>query len=132
MADAKKSRPISIYRSLFTHLGLLAVVAVALFSAGYVYYGVRPVAASIAESKFDDAVRSVNASLERLFQPVDLLIAISRDWAVTPGFDVENVAAFNRLFQPLLRQEHEVTSVVVGSTAGQGWLLLRLRPGATV
>jgi diguanylate cyclase (GGDEF)-like protein/PAS domain S-box-containing protein len=124
--ENKKFRSTSLRRSLFLRFGFLITGAVALFALGYVYFGVRPVVLRIADSHFAVAAEEVEASLNRIFSPAESLIGIASRWAVEPGFAVDRPAEFNFLFRPVMEQMHQITSVVAGTSDGQGWMLLKL------
>lgn len=117
-------------KSLFLRFALLVTIAVALFGVGYVQFGLRPVVTQIAESHFSAAAEKVNASLERLFTPVESWIGVARQWAVSTPFDETRPEDFNRLFMPILQETPQLTSVVAGTNDGRGWLLLQRADGA--
>jgi diguanylate cyclase (GGDEF)-like protein/PAS domain S-box-containing protein len=127
--DGKKVRFTSLRKSLFFRFGVLVTGAVALFALGYVFLGVRPVVMRIADSHFAVAAEEVEASLNRIFSPAESLIGVASRWAVEPGFAVDRPKEFNRLFRPVLEQMRQITSVVAGTTDGQGWMLLKLPDG---
>ena len=52
------------------------------------------------------------------------LLEMSRLWLAGEAPDLESPEAFNRLFQPVLEASPQITSVVAGTSTGQGWLLL--------
>ncbi len=122
----EKRRLVSLRSSLFLRFGLLVTAAVALFALGHLQFGVRPVVLNIAESHFDVATARVEGALQDLFSPAENLIGIARKWALSPGFSVDRPEEFNLLFLPVLTQLPQFTSVVAGTTRGEGWLLLQL------
>ncbi len=123
------TRSTTLRRSLFLRFGALAAGSVALLGLGYVLFGLQPVAERIARSHFSAAVQRVDSDLDQLFNPIVGLLGISREWVLHPGLSVDRPDDFNRLFQPVLRQFKQLTSVVAGDTRGQGFLLLELPDG---
>lgn len=117
---------ISLRQSLFVRFGVLITVTVVLLTVGYAAFGLQPITERIARSHFNATAEKVDGELAKLFEPVIGLLGIARAWALHPGFDINHTDDFNRLFQPVLRQFPQVTSVVAGNTAGHGWLLLEL------
>jgi len=120
---------VTLRQSLYWRFCALVIGAVLLLAAGYAWFGAQPVARHIAESQFEIAATRVAASVDRRIGPVEDLIRVARRWAREPGFDVENTVGFNQLFRPVLEENAAITSVVAGTTDGQGWLLLALPEG---
>jgi diguanylate cyclase (GGDEF)-like protein/PAS domain S-box-containing protein len=119
----------SFRRSLTTWFGLLVLGAVALFTLGYLQFGVRPVLLLNAESQFNAACSQVEVTLLRTFRPAENLLKIASQWAIAPGFSIDRPERFNELFLPLLSQSPQLTSVVAGTETGEGWMLLELPDG---
>ncbi|HEY9098507.1 MAG TPA: EAL domain-containing protein [Thiobacillus sp.] len=116
-------------RSLFLRFALLVTGALALFALGYMQFGLRPVVDRIADSHFSAAAEKVGASLDRLFDPVEIWVGVARQWAMSMPPDENKPDEFNRIFQPLLKQSPHFTSVVAGTSDGRGWLLLEKPDG---
>lgn len=119
----------SFRRSLTTRFGLLVLGAVALFGLGYLQFGVRPVILLNADSQFDVACSQVETTLARTLKPPENLLAMASQWVTAADMSVDRTERFNHLFLPLLRQFPQLSSVVAGSDAGEGWLLLELPDG---
>lgn len=126
MRPATSSTPLR--KSLFWRFALLVSSAIALFTLGYVQFGLRPVVDQVAASHFNAASEKVEASLDRIFDPAADWIGVARQWAQGAGFDENKAAEFNHLFLPILKQSPQFTSVVAGTSDGRGWMLLEL-PG---
>ena len=105
-------------------VSLLITATVLLVATGFVVFGLLPMLERIAQSQFNVAAARVEASLNAMFAPAGDLLEMSRGWIAGEAPDLENPAAFNRVFQPVLRSLPQVTSVVAGTSTGQGWLLL--------
>jgi diguanylate cyclase (GGDEF)-like protein len=122
-------RPVSLRRSLFISFALLALISVGLAALGYMRFGLRPVVENIAASHFNAAAEKVNASLTHLFRPVEKMVGLSLHWAAAPDFFGISPREFNRFFQPILKSNSQISSVVAGATSGRGWMLLELPEG---
>ena len=121
---------ISLRDMILARVGFLVTISVFLAGAGFVLFGLLPVAERIAEDRFDSAATRVEAGLAALFLPPARLLDMSRGWLAGEVPDLEKPEAFNRLFQPLLESTSQLTSVVAGSSTGQGWLLLQQADGS--
>src|ERR1035437_1850525 len=55
---------------------------------------------------------------------------IGGGWLAGQTPHLESPTAFNRLFQPMLEESAQITSVVAGTSTGQGWLLLHQADGS--
>lgn len=119
----------SLRRSLFLRFGLLVTFAVALFALGYLLFGLRPVVERNCASQFAATAQAINASLDQSLRPMENLVSVATAWGLAPGFDLDHPQAFNQLFQPVLAVNPQITSVVAGSSDGQGWMLLQLPGG---
>ena len=108
---------------------LLVTGALVLFTLGYVQFGLRPVVDRIADSHFSAAAEKVDASLDRLFDPVEIWVGVARQWAMSMPPDENKPDEFNRIFQPILKQSPHFTSIVAGTSDGRGWLLLEKPDG---
>ena len=108
---------------------LLVASAMALFTLGYVKFGLQPLVERIADSHFSVATEKINASLDNLFVPVNTWVGVARQWALSQQFDENQPEEFNRLFKPVLQQLPQCTSVVAGTSDGRGWMLLEKPDG---
>ena len=115
----------SLRRSLFLRFGALVTFAVALFALGYLVFGLRPVVEDNCANQFAVTAQAISADLDQSLRPVENLVTVAAAWGVAPGFDLERPREFNRLFQPVLVANPQITSVVAGSSDGKGWMLLQ-------
>lgn len=116
---------VSLRQRLFRRFGFLIAGTMVLFALSYFFFGVRPLINHTAEYHFVAATDRVETSLQHLFAPVEDLVRMATLWAHTPGFDVERPEDFNQLFVPILSEIPQISSVVAGTTDGEGWLLLQ-------
>ena len=124
----KPERFVSLRHSILTRLGLLVTGSALLVGAGYAWFGVQPLVARLAESQFNVAVAQVGSGLTALSAPPQRLLRLSRSWIGDQAPALASPQDFNRLFQPILDTLPQFTSVVAGTSTGQGWLLLQ-QPG---
>ncbi len=127
--DNQRERVYSLHRTIFTRVALLLTGTTLLAALLFVLFAVFPVAKRIAESQFNEAVQRTDAALSALFSPAEDLLRVSRRWLEGAAPDIDSPAAFNRLFQAIIDSKANVTSVVGGTSTGQGWLLLQRPDG---
>ncbi|MEJ2202447.1 MAG: hypothetical protein P8X63_15750, partial [Desulfuromonadaceae bacterium] len=96
-----KTTFISLRQSMFRRFGLLVAASMALFTLGYLLFGLRPIILATAELQFKATTNEVESSLLSLFAPVENLIGMARDWIQSPDFDLNHPDQFNRIFQPI-------------------------------
>jgi len=110
-------------------VGLLVTGAVVLVALGGIVAGLRPMVEQIARSQFSLASLQVAASLDRVFAPAEQILEMSHGWIAGTPPDLEQPDAFNVTFRPVLAALPQTTSVVAGTSTGQGWMLLQRPDG---
>ncbi|OQY19518.1 MAG: hypothetical protein B6I36_04000 [Desulfobacteraceae bacterium 4572_35.1] len=114
----------TLRQRLFRRFGLLLVVAIVCIALSYTYFGIKPAVNLLAENHFVATAESIETSMRLLFLPEKHLIDVAADWLAAPEIKLTEEEKLNFLFKPLLKRHPQVTSVVVGSTDGQGYMLL--------
>jgi diguanylate cyclase (GGDEF)-like protein/PAS domain S-box-containing protein len=123
------SHPASLRQLILTRvIGLVAATTV-IVAACFVVFSLFPMARQIAQDHFDQSRVEVESELSSVFSPAAELLAMSQLWLAGEAPDLEAPDAFNRLFQPVLEASPQITSVVAGTSTGQGWLLLQQTDG---
>lgn len=117
---------LSLRQAIVARMALLVLGSVSLLSLSYALFGLKPTIDRIAEAQFAATVGSVSANLDRVFEPADRLLPIALGWLQRQPPSVDDPTSFNDLFKPILEHSAHLTSVVAGTTRGQGWLLLQL------
>ena len=120
---------ISLRRTLLLRALLLAFGSSLVVTIGFVALGMVPVLERVAESDFNLAAERVEARLRQTFEPEERQLAISLAWIGGNLPDVDNPARFNEYFMPVLAASPYITSVVAGTSTGQGWMLLQRGDG---
>jgi diguanylate cyclase (GGDEF)-like protein len=115
---------------ILRRVGVLIVCVTLLVAACFFWFGLRPMAEQLAREQFDSAAARVDAGLSAFFAPPVRLLAMSRSWMNGRAPDLVSPQAFNAVFQPVLQEYEQLTSVVAGSSDGQGWLLLQQAGGS--
>ncbi|HOE41936.1 MAG TPA: EAL domain-containing protein [Rhodoferax sp.] len=115
---------------LVRQVGVLMAGTVLLVGACFVVFGMLPMADQIARDQFDSAGARVEGGLSAVFTPPARLLAVSHGWLAGQAPDLASPQAFNASFKPLLQEFSQLTSVVAGTSTGQGWLLLQQPGGA--
>ncbi|MEO8385191.1 MAG: EAL domain-containing protein [Betaproteobacteria bacterium] len=111
-------------QAILLRVTLLIVATTLAVAVGFVLFGLLPTVERVAQSQFNVVASRVEASLNAMFAPVGGLLVMSRGWIAGEAPSLENPAEFNRVFKPVLRAIPQLTSVVAGTSTGQGWLLL--------
>ena len=120
---------VSLRQSLQTRVGLLVCSTVLLMGFGVFLFGLKPIVERIAADQFTVASAQVEANLNSVFQPAEQILRMSPGWIGNEPPDLNNPAVFNQLFRPVLEALPEATSIVAGTSSGEGWLLLQLPDG---
>lgn len=129
-ATTKTTRiSIPLRHSLLVRVGTLVTGAVLLVGIVFFQFGMDPLVQRIAEGQFAEAATRVESSLDSVFQPAHHVLNMSRQWVgdVPPSLDTP--APFNRVFMPILDALPQATSVVAGTSAGEGWMLMQRAEG---
>lgn len=119
----------SLRLTLLSRFGALAVATALLVGLVFILVGVRPMTERIAADHLAASAERVEASLSRLFEPAERLLRMHLEALGDPPPALDDPTPFNRHFAPLLRHHPSITSVVAGTSSGQGWMLLRLPDG---
>lgn len=130
MATAAKSGVTTLREAIVARMTLLALGAVVLVTTVFIAFGVSPVIDRAAHAQFGVAAVRAEAALSRAFAPAESLLPMALDWLQQSPPSLVAPGAFNALFRPVLTRSANLTSVVAGTTSGQGWLLLRQADGS--
>lgn len=125
-SQKNRHKPHVLRHILFRRFGLLLMVAIALVAGCYAYFGVKPVVNNLAESSFFQTSQLIESSLQRVFHPAQHLVQISSYWLAVPDTTLTDSARLNFFFKPILKKFPQISSIVVGNTAGQGYMLLEM------
>ena len=124
------SRPRTNLRKLLSSR-LLALVggSVLLSAAGMWWIGIAPALNRSAQAEFNRAAQDVMHQLDGTFSPAVRLLGAGTSWLQGKAPDITRPEEFNRFFKPWLEATPQATSVVGGTSDGQGWLLLQYGDG---
>ena len=106
--------------------GVLVAGIFLIVSASFFWFALLPLADQIASDQFDLTATRVESGLGQVFKPPEKLLAMSQGWLDGQAPSLDSPQAFNAIFKPVLQASPNITSVVAGTDAGQGWLLLQL------
>ncbi len=123
-------RQTSLRSLILKRISALVAVATLLVAGAGIWFGLLPLVDKIALGQFTSVSANVESDLRGVFSPATQLLGMSRGWLAGEAPDLQSPAAFNRLFQPLLENSKQITSVVAGTSNGQGWLLLHQGDGS--
>ncbi len=117
---------VPLRRHLRLRVGLLVLGSVVVASLGLFVFALQPMVSRVAASQFERAVAEVEAKLNTVFLPTEKLLRMAQGWIGEHAPAIEQPDEFNHLFKPMLRALPYATSVVAGTSTGQGWMLLQL------
>ncbi|MBP8120034.1 MAG: cache domain-containing protein, partial [Burkholderiales bacterium] len=117
-------------RTILLRVTLLVAGTALAVGLGFIGFGLLPMVERIAQSQFNVAAARIEASLDSMFAPANDLLDMSRGWINGEAPSLDDPSAFNRIFMPVIKSLPQVTSVVAGTTTGQGWLLLQQAGGS--
>ena len=126
----KSPKPaVSLRKSLQTRVGVLVSCAVLFVGLGCVLFGFKPLVERMAADQFVATSTRLQGNLNSVFLPAEQILRMSHGWIGNDPPDLANPEAFNRLFRPVLESLSEATSIVAGTSSGEGWLLLQMPDG---
>ncbi len=120
---------VTLRRAILNRVVVLISASTLTVAAGFMLFGVVPVAEHAAESEFGLAAARVESSLSEVFSPAAAVLAMSHGWIAGKAPPVDSPDIINRLFKPVLAASPSITSVVAGTTSGEGWMLLQRSDG---
>lgn len=120
---------VSLRKSLRVRVGLLVGSAVLLVAAGFLLLGIGPLAQRIAETHFASATTRIEARLDLSLTPAANTLEMAAGWLAGNPPEIDDLAGFNRLFEPILKAYPKATSIVAGDNTGRGWMLLQRPDG---
>ena len=115
---------VALRQAIFVRMALLVVGVLAVAAWALVVLGLRPMVDNAARAEFAAASARVVAPLETMETTTRRLLVAGQDWWARNSPAVDDPTAFNAFFMPLLSADPFATSVVAGTEAGHGWLLL--------
>lgn len=118
--------------SLALRMGLLIMLALAVFSAGSYRLIVRPTVDGLAEAQMGIVSEQIEARVSRLLQTVEVTLRSSRGWGASADLDHAQLLRFNEFFFPIIANHGEITSVIFAHESGREILLLLTPDGRWV
>ena len=113
-------------------MGLLIMLALAVFSAGSYRLIVRPTVDGLAEAQMGIVSEQIEARVSRLLQTVEVTLRSSRGWGASADLDHAQLLRFNEFFFPIIANHGEITSVIFAHESGREILLLLTPDGRSV
>jgi len=118
------ARATTIRRSLLANLVLLIVLTGGIILAASWYAGEKTVT-DLSKLLIEPTARRTAAELDRFFGDVRAAVMIGRSWATTGELDATDHEALNARFVPFLEAHPQFSSMMVATTDGEEYLLLR-------
>ena len=118
------SRPITIRHSMLRNLSLLIVLTSGTILVATWILGSSAVE-DLSKSLIERTATRTETELNRFFGTVQSNVRIGVDWARAGILDATDHEALNTLFVPILRQYPQLSSMMVATSRGEEYLLLR-------
>ena len=124
MPPGNQSKSISIRQSLLRNL-LLLVLAVSGAVLVVTILAGRNIVREISHTVIDSAATQTRMELDHFFETIHHQVLISQSWAADGLLDAGDPQALNAKFVPVLRNNPQISSMMVTDSAGVGYVLLR-------
>lgn len=115
--------------SLILRIGLLILFALATFTFSLYQLIGRPTIDRLAEARMQLVSEQLESRVGRLLKTVEITLRNSHDWGEAGVLDHAELLRFNRLFFPVLANNHEIASVNFAHQSGREIFLLRSADG---
>ncbi len=122
------ARSKSIRQGLLRNL-LLVIVLVGGGLIAVSVYAARHMLESLAREVIGDNLTVTEVELRRFFEPVAAALRTAADWGDRGLLDDDRPETLNPLFQPLLTQFPQVSTVVIADDSGREYMLIRTSTG---
>lgn len=122
------ARSTSIRQGLLRSL-LLIVVLVGGGIIAVSVYAARQMLESLAREVIGHNLTVTEVELKRFFAPVEAALRTAADWGSKGLLDDDGPAKLNPLFQPLLTEFPQISTVVIADDTGREYMLLRTASG---
>ena len=129
MARGLPFRRPTFANSLILRIGLLILLALAVFAAGSYRLIVKPTIRDLAEAQMGQVSEQLEARVSRLLQTVEVTLRSSRGWGANGDLDHARLQRFNEFFFPIIANHGEIASVIFAHESGREILLLRTPDG---
>jgi PAS domain S-box-containing protein len=107
----------------------LITFSFAIFSAGLYFLVLVPVAEETATGELARAAQKVENRVAEIVKQTEQIAWMSREWARSGEFGLDNVKSFNRVFMPILRKSPSLGSIILADDQGRELMLLELPNG---
>ena len=121
-------RSTSIRQGLLRNL-LLVIILVGGGIIAVSVYAARHLLESFAREVIGHNLTVTEVELQRFFEPVEAALRTASDWGNAGLLDDDSPEKLNPLFQPLLEQFPQISTVVIADDRGREYMLIRTPTG---
>ncbi len=121
-------RSTSIRQGLLRNL-LLVIILVGGGIIAVSVYAARHLLESFAQEVIGHNLTVTEVELQRFFEPVEAALRTASDWGDRGLLDDDRPKKLNPLFQPLLEQFPQISTVVIADDRGREYMLIRTPDG---
>jgi PAS domain S-box-containing protein len=119
----------TIRKALVLRFVGLITFSFAIFSAGLYFLVLVPVAEETAAGELARAAQKVEIRVAEIVKQTEQIAWMSREWARSGEFGIDNVKSFNRVFMPILHKSPSLGSIILADDRGRELMLLELPNG---
>lgn len=121
----RRSRSLSIYQSLLANLALTIVLLGGAIMA-LTFMGSKATVERLSRSILRETIGQVQVELRRFFEPVISHLGVIRAWEESGLLEPDDASAMNRLLEPLLRSNPQISAVMVADERGRQHILFHV------
>ena len=115
---------------LFTRLMMLVGSAVVALALGFAIFGLQPLHDRLASKEFTRVTDGVRNTLQQTVALPAALLAPATSWIADLPPELDDPLKIERRFKALLTHVPNLSSIVLGTEDGRGWMLIRLADGS--
>jgi len=126
--NAAKSIP-SIRRALLLRFVARIAFTFLVFCVAIYFLILQPAATQIGRSEMQRAAEQAELQIASVVGQIERIALTGREWGMQEQFGLSDIAAFNRVFVPVINNQSQITSVLLANDRGQEFLLLKMPNG---
>jgi serine phosphatase RsbU (regulator of sigma subunit) len=122
---SRRPRSLSIYQSLLANLAVTIVLLGGAIMA-LTFMGSKATIERLSRSILRETIGQVEIELRRFFEPVISHLGVIRAWEESGLLEPDDATGMNRLLEPLLRSNPQISAVMVSDERGRQHILFHV------
>ncbi|MDG4582824.1 MAG: ATP-binding protein [Candidatus Competibacter sp.] len=119
----------SLREDLIQRTWLLVSLTVLAFSLAMYFLILSPLFDRLAANELRQGAEIAGARVGLLLKDIERMVDTARRWGLRDQFTLDDLRGFNRLFEPFVASQPQVTSLLFADERGREFLLLRMPDG---